>query len=373
MKIAIVHYHLGAGGVTQVIAATSRELTRRGIPHVILAGACADDPPPGLPLRVVDGLGYSHTAETDSDLLDRLHSTACEALGTNPDVWHFHNHSLGKNPAFSRLVEQLAAAGKRLLLHIHDLAEDGRPENADCLRACPLPYPMAPHVHYAFLNSRDHSRFLAAGLPAAQAHLIANPIDAQPAARSPLTSPLVLYPVRGIRRKNLGEILMLATLAPAGTRFAITRAPRNPQALRIHDGWRRFAAEMQLPVSFDVVDRESPVQGAGTSFHEWLAHATHLTSTSVSEGFGLVFLESIAWEKPLLGRALPHLENDHAGHRIRSGSRYQRILVPMQWLDHDVFDACLTQTMQKTWHAWNRELPTTSSARTQDMTDHADF
>ncbi len=373
MKIAIVHYHLGPGGVTQVIAATSHEMTRRGIPHVILAGACAEDPPPGLPLRIVNGLGYAQPAEILHDLLDNLRSAARAALGALPDVWHFHNHSLGKSPAFTRLVEHLASAGERLLLHIHDLAEDGRPENAANLQACPLPYPLAPHVHYAFLNSRDRSRFIAAGLPSAQARLLANPIDAQSAAASPLGSPLVLYPVRGIRRKNLGEILLLAALAPAGTRFAITRAPRNRQALRLHDGWRRFAAEMKLPVSFDVVNRESPVKGAGNSFQHWLDHATHLTSTSVSEGFGMVFLESIAWGKPLLGRALPHLENDHAGHGIRSGPMYQNILVPKQWLDHDALDACLMQTMRQTWGAWFRELPESSITRPQDMPDHADF
>lgn len=373
MKIAIVHYHLGPGGVTQVIAATSREMTLRGIPHVILAGPCAEDPPPGLPLRLVDGLGYSQPEEISHDLLDKLHAAARAALGSDPDVWHFHNHSLGKSPAFTRQVEHLAADGERLLLHIHDLAEDGRPENAANLRACPLPYPLAAHVHYAFLNSRDRSRFINAGLPAAQAHLLANPIDAQPAALSPLPAPLVLYPVRGIRRKNLGEILLLAALAPAGTRFAITRAPRDPQALRIHDGWRRFAAEMKLPVAFDVVDREAPVEGAGTRFQDWLDHATHLTSTSASEGFGLVFLESIAWGKPLLGRALPHLETDHAGQGIRSANMYQKILVPFQWFDDTVLDACLAETMRQTWNAWGRKLQPSEISKLAHTPDHADF
>jgi len=373
MKIAIVHYHLGPGGVTQVIAATSRGLTQQGIPHIVLAGPCAEAPPEGVPLRVVDGLGYSTTTEQSANLLDRLRAAASESFGGAPDVWHFHNHSLGKNPAYTRLVEYLAAAGERLLLHIHDLAEDGRPQNASCLRACPLPYPLAPHVHYAFLNSRDRSRFIDAGLPAAQAHLLANPIDAHPAAASPLSSPLVLYPVRGIRRKNLGEILLLAALAPPGARFAITRAPRNPEALRIHDGWRRFAAEMKLPVAFDVVDRESPAEGTGSGFQDWLDHATHLTSTSVAEGFGLVFLEAIAWGKPLLGRALTHLEKDHAAGGIPSGSMYRRLLVPVSMLDGEPSHDYLTESMRQTWHAWGRELPASSITDTRRTPDHADF
>ncbi len=363
MKIAIVHYHLGAGGVTKVITTASREMTRCGILHVILTGPSAQSVPADLPVRTIDGLGYSSSVELGS-----LRTAACDALGTAPDVWHFHNHSLGKNPAFTRLVESLAAAGERLLLQIHDLAEDGRPDNAPNLMACALPYPLAEHVHYAFLNTRDRSRFIAAGLPETQAHLLLNPIAAELAAVSSLTPPLVLYPVRGIRRKNLGEILLLAAHAPPDTQFAISRAPRDAQALRIHDGWRRFAAQTKLPVAFDVVDNQSPANGAEQAFQDWINHATHITSTSVAEGFGLAFLESIAFGKPLLGRALKHLDDDLATHGVRFENLYQKIQVPSDWLNHTALNSCLEETMDHSWKAWGRELPSASLATVHGMT-----
>ena len=53
MTVCIVHYHLGPGGVAQVITSASRVLTEAGIAHVILVGNAASNIPSDLPLRVV--------------------------------------------------------------------------------------------------------------------------------------------------------------------------------------------------------------------------------------------------------------------------------------------------------------------------------
>lgn len=351
MKVAIVHYHLGHGGVSEVIATASRMMTCAGIQHVILAGPSSE--PTGLPLSIVEELGYAETVDQDG-LLERLRSSASARLGGPPDIWHFHNHSLGKNPAVPQVVARLAAAGERLLLQIHDLAEDGRPENAVRLTDRGHLYPVGWRIHYAFLNSRDRDRFIAAGLPESSAHLLPNPISTRPASPAPAGAPLLLYPVRGIRRKNIGEILLLAALAPPGTRAAITRAPLNPDALKIHDGWRRFSEEMRLPVEFDVVNRLEPEEGAGSDFEAWISKATHLVTTSVSEGFGMAFLESIARGRPLLGRNLPHLTHDHG---IRAGQLYDRLHVPLEWIDEQTLRGCQREAMDGLWRAWDRQPP----------------
>ena len=68
MKVAIVHYHLGPGGVTRVIEAASQALATAGIRHVILTGDSDVAPPEkSLPVRQIEGLGYltspgEHTA-----------------------------------------------------------------------------------------------------------------------------------------------------------------------------------------------------------------------------------------------------------------------------------------------------------------------
>ena len=370
MRVAIVHYHLDQGGVTRVIGSASRALTPAGIEHVVLTGGWGVSPqtvarasrPEQLPTRHIDGLGYLTTPGTltAEKLTDSLRATARDALGGPPNLWHFHNHSLGKNCLLPEVIARLAGAGERLVLQIHDLAEQGRPANYQLIAGHREIYPFSPRIRYAFLSSRDLTLFTSAGLPPENATLLPNPISsAAPlcdlrASAVNSSPPLLFAPIRGIRRKNLGELVLLAALAPAGTRVAVSRAPRNPDALPVHDTWQKFTAKHRLPVGFDVVDRFTPAAGAASDFESWLAHATHIVTTSVSEGFGLPFLESIAHGKPLLGRDLPHLMEDHG---IRFPHLYQRILIPVDWVDLTILESHLATTLERNFRLYRRPLP----------------
>jgi len=168
--------------------------------------------------------------------------------------------------------------------------------------------------------------------------------------------------VRGIRRKNLGELAFLAALAPPEARFAVSRAPLNPEALSIHDAWCRFAKRHRLPIEFNVVDRLPPAAGASADFDSWLAHATHFVSASVAEGFGLPFLEAIALGKPLIARNLPHITADHARHGIRTGHLYDRLLVPADWIDLTILRDHLKTTLGRNHRAYRRPLSNETSA-----------
>ena len=381
MRVAIVHYHLDPGGVTRVIEAASHVLTATGIPHVILAGGWGVSPqtvarasrPEHLPVRHIEGLDYLSTPNhlTPAILLDSLRAAAREALGAPPDIWHFHNHSLGKNRLLPEVIARLAEENERLILQIHDLAEQGRPSNYQLIADCHQLYPVSPRIHYAFLNSRDLKIFTDAGLPPENASLLPNPIppsaslgDLRALAVNPLPSPILFAPVRGIRRKNLGELVFLSALAPAGTRFAVSRAPRNPGALPVHDTWRKFASKHRLPIEFNVVDRFSPAAGAATGFESWLAHASHIVTTSVSEGFGLPYLEAAALGKPLVGRNLAHLAADHARHGIRAGHLYDRLLVPADWIDLAILRDHLTTDLERNYRAYRRPLSSETIAAT---------
>ena len=360
MTLAIVHYHLGPGGVTKVILAASRALTAAGIRHVILVASASPEHLAEFPIRLVPALAYQTGSGGVSaeNLTAQFRQAAADALGQPPGVWHFHNHALGKNPLVPMAVAILADSNERLLLQLHDLAEDGRPGNLQQINGCRNLYPLAPRVHYAFLNSRDRDHFLRAGLPARNADLLINPIEPDSHGSSPPSqSPLLLYPVRGIRRKNLGEFILLTALAPPGTRAAMTRAPQNPQWLRAHDEWRDFARAHEIPVEFDVVDRIAPAPGADTSFDAWNEHASHLVTTSIAEGFGMVFLEAIASEKPLLGRELPHIAKDHQSHGIRTGRFYQRILIPEEWIGLVALRHHLHAALTDTWRTAGQALP----------------
>ena len=354
MRVAIVHYHLHPGGVTRVIHAASLALDAAGIRHVVLTGTD------------VAGLGYlTSTGElTAEKLLANLRTAAIEGLGAAPDIWHFHNHSLGKNRLLPAVIMLLADAGGRIVLQIHDLAEHGRPANYRWIADQPELYPFAPRICYAFLNSRDLEIFTTAGLPPENAFLLPNPITFLVAFPNLATHPLLFAPIRGIRRKNLGELVLLSALAPADTHFAVSRAPLNPEALPVHDTWQKFARKHRLPIEFNVVDRYSPAAGASADFESWLAHSSHFVTTSVSEGFGLPLLEAAGYGRPLLGRNLPHLTAEHAPHGILAGNLYDRILIPLDWIDLPILRDHLLTDLERNFRAYQRPLTLETTAAT---------
>ncbi|HEX5790050.1 MAG TPA: hypothetical protein VFY13_02805, partial [Luteolibacter sp.] len=357
MKVAIVHYHFRLSGVTQVIAQASRALKTMEIQHVILV----DEVPTGdeykeLPLRAVAGLGYDSTDDV-VEVLKRLKLTAKDALGGEPDLWHFHNHSMGKNVVMSEVVAQLAESGAPMLLHIHDLAEDGRQQNyANILKPERL-YPIAANIHYAFLNEQDRKIFTERGLPEDRSRVILNPVVIPEGSENKAKGDPVLFaPVRAIRRKNIGELVFLSALAPGGTRIAVSRAPEEKQALALHETWRKFAAYERLPIGFDVVGRYQPATGAASDYRSWVEHCSHFITTSVSEGFGMTFLEAAAHGKPLLGRNIPRVTSEHTKRKISSGMLYDKLLVPLEWVDISILRQHFDTTIERNYRYLGRKL-----------------
>jgi glycosyltransferase involved in cell wall biosynthesis len=359
-SVAIVHYHLHRGGVTRVIHTASTCLTEAGIPHVILSGE-PDESGTKLPVQMVDGLGYGTEAGGISalQLVQAMRGAVSSTLGPGPVVWHFHNHSLGRNRVMADAVAILAEAGEAMVLQFHDFAEDGRPQNYPVIANTETLYPHSPRIRQAFINSRDRSYFLSAGLPAAHSALLPNAIT-PPATLKPLEkppeNPLVLYPVRGIRRKNLGEIFLLAALSPKGTRYAVSLGPDNERWIPFHDEWVAFAEDTQLPVMLNVVGRLSPAPKAPRTFASWLRHSTHCINTSVSEGFGLGFLEPITLGKPLLGRNLPAVTNDFAEAGIVPGRLYDRLLVPVSWVGMETLRQRLIRSLRATLETYGQAM-----------------
>ncbi|MBK1832770.1 glycosyltransferase [Roseibacillus ishigakijimensis] len=355
MKAALVHYHLRTGGVSKVVANQSQALSSLGISHRVLSAGPA---PKALPHLTLPELDYqSEPAPDSSPLFPRLRAAFAREMGGEPDLWHLHNATLGKHAGFPGLIRDLAHSGTPFILQLHDFAEDNRPHNYPLLTGEHL-YPLAPQIHYAFINSRDQRFLKQAGLPESQSHLLPNAVvaDSAPALSEGNTPALVLYPVRGIRRKNLGEMVLLAALAPPGTRFAISLAPENPRWQAEHDRWVAFAKENHLPVLFDVTDRLPPRPGKESNFATWVSHATHLVTTSIAEGFGLAYLEPALRGKPLFGRDLPEITSDFRTHGIEPGRFYQHLPIPLSALDHSALKAQLQSRLQENYQNYNFPL-----------------
>lgn len=367
-RLAIVHYHLRPGGVTRVIGHAIEALAGRDVKTAVLAGATdARELPEGTTVQEVPGLGYAEDlSEPGRDLeslLSRLKAAARAALGGPPDLWHIHNHSLGKSGVLPLAVGRLAEEGHRLLLQIHDFPEDGRPANYRALlqhvgegqldllgRRL---YPQAQHVHYAVLNTRDVAFLLAAGIPMDRLHFLPNAVALRGEAAAPPAGQnrrLFLYPTRAIRRKNIGEFLLWSALGSRQDRFATTLAPTQPSDRAVYERWIEFARFLKLPVEFEAG------QGGPLAFARLLQEATSVVTTSVSEGFGLAYLEPWLANRPLLGRDLPEMTHEFKRDNLDLSTLYTQLLVPLDWVGADRFRARLAEGLKRLASDYGRRV-----------------
>lgn len=368
MNIAILHYHLNRGGVTRVIAnqllALDSVLSKQ---QPCCAAILYDGQSEGWPEDLAAGLKhislhfcriplleYESQPSVDAEPLAVKIRQQLAGLEFSPHntLLHVHNHSLGKNASLPAALNALTADGYALLLQIHDFAEDFRPLNYRFLCEAPgheslgkLLYPQSPNVHYTTLNRRDHAVLLEAGIAKERLHFLPNPVPRlgnsanRTEARSKLKQRFgipedhayLLYPVRGIRRKNLGELLLWSILTDDQTEIAITLQPMNSIEILHYRYWKQLAAALELRCHF-----ETGEQG-GLAFEENLAAADAILTTSVAEGFGMVFLESWLAERLLLGRNLPEITADFVDVGIRYNSLYDRLNVPIDWVGKDEY------------------------------------
>ncbi len=367
-RIAIVHYHLRPGGVTRVIGHAVAALQGTPCRLAVLTGDApgAAHGSAGMAWRRVPGLDYAGLRKDRRGLAERLESAAREALGGRPDLWHVHNHALGKNPALTAAVSDLARRGHRLVLQLHDFAEDGRPAAYAALRRAGLAadlYPRAPHVRYAVINSRDAGILREAGMDPARVYCLPNAVtletypgpapDSEPAARDDL----VLYPTRAIRRKNLGEFLLWAAIATPGTRFAVTLAPTATADVRAYRRWVALARRWALPIAFE------QGRAGGASLAALLRTCAAVATTSVAEGFGLAFLEPWLAGRPLVGRDLPEITADFQDAGVRLDGLYARLDLPLAWLDATALRARIAAGRRQMLAAYGRAGSAADDAR----------
>lgn len=363
LRVAIVHYHLHPGGVTRIIEHAVAALRAGGAEAVILTG----EPPEqewDVPVRVLPALGYEERrpACTSRELAGQMEAAVREALGAPADLWHVHNHSLGKNLAVPGALHGMVGEGRRLLLQIHDFAEEGRPANyrrmldavgeGDGARLTAQLYPQAPQVHYAVLNGRDQALLTAAGFVPSRLHSLPNPVSLGGMDAAPPPSAgrrLWLYPTRAIRRKNLGEFLLWAAAARGDDEFGTTLAPRNPLERPAYERWRAVANRLDLPVRFEL--GEQP----GVRFEELLGAAHALVTTSIAEGFGMAFLEPWLAGRAVTGRDLPEITAEFVDVGVNLDGLYERLEVPVEWVGREVLEQAAGQGLQRIMHAYGRQ------------------
>lgn len=334
MRIAILHFHLRPGGVTRVIEMAHDALVAAG--HEVLVVSGEPQPEAGrLPVdrvAVAPALRYGVTSSRWKELKEEVEACVHARWTDGADVLHLHNHALGKNFALPLAVAAWAREGGRLLLQIHDFAENGRPENyrllleqlggEEGLRG--VLYPVSSQVAYGLLNTQDLNRMQAAG----NCHWLPNPVIL-PDSKHPVTASelqaerLIVYPCRGIRRKNIGEALLLASALEPGEKLVLTAPPLTPSDQALYARWRVQAERLKLPVVFEGQTL------LGRTTVDFLLGASLCLTTSVTEGFGMAFLEPWLAGVSLAGRDLPQVTGDFRGSGVEFSRLYARCDVPV--------------------------------------------
>lgn len=315
MRIVFIHYHLKPGGVTTVLRQQALAL-RSDCEMLIVTGEPAPDNAEPEVVHI-PGVAYSDgtPAQPPEKVAESIQNAIRAKWKSGCDLIHVHNPLLKKNRHFLKILESLQQRGFRLFLQIHDFAEDGRP--SAYFRE---PYPA--DCHYGVINTRDYRILIDAGLKPEGLHRLPNAVrDIPVAQRSGQTESLVVYPIRGIRRKNLGEALLVSLFFPNALRLGITLPPNSPADLAAYAGWQRFSARYRLKVDFDI--------GLRLDFSELVARSRFLMTTSISEGFGFSFLEPWIARKPLWGRDIPDVTQDFKKIGVRLDHLYDHLRVPL--------------------------------------------
>lgn len=319
MKIAIVHYHLKPGGVTNVIKHQVDAISDDC--DVLLLTGELPEKPIHENTRLISGLRYTTTslnAPNPQKIAGDIFETIQSVFGGKADVLHVHNPTLAKNKYFLKILKAIQQKGCNLFLQIHDFAENGRPEAYYDVE------PYTANCHYGVINSHDYKLLLQSGLKSEGLHFLPNAVVPIPLSSGmKLNKSRVLYPVRAIRRKNIGEAILISLYLDNKT-LSITLPPNSDVDIKSYNNWKDFTKANNLSVEFEA--------GLHHDFETLIASSEFFISTSITEGFGFSFLEPWTVNKLFWGRKLKTVCSDFIQNGIYLDHLYKRLNVPVSWI-----------------------------------------
>ncbi len=333
MKIAFMHYHLKPGGVTTVLNHQVKAVSSFG-ESLLITGELPGDhiykdavTLPGIAYDTVKSRAFD-PHQVAADILSAINFRWRDGC----DLIHVHNPTLAKNRDFLIILKELQKKGCQLLLQIHDFAEDGRP-------GMYFSEPYLEDCHYGVINTRDYRYLLSSGLKPEGLHLIPNAIISEsPLFGGIIEEDFVLYPVRAIRRKNVGEAILTSLFFPEDLALWITLPPNSPVDVESYQFWRDFCTKHNLNVRFGAgLDEELP---------DMLSSSQFILTTSIMEGFGFVFIEPWQAGKIIQGRYLDEICPDFEALGISFSHLYTNLPIPGKWIDRIEFSEEWLETIQ---------------------------
>ena len=337
MKIIIAHYHLNPGGVTRIIDSQIKSLknNKHETKIEIVCGNAEDTSKyKELDIKVdlLPNLNYlqkeTYTKKEINSIFDELYNHFSQ-LATRDDIIHFHNPNLGKNPVITCCLYKLASEGYKTFNHAHDFAED-RPENMAFnrfiieklfgLNLHDTLYPIRfSNYRFGVINSGDKNRLIKYKVPSDRISYLPNPVnmpqlpndrEKQKCRKTILkklnlksSKKIITYPVRVIRRKNIGELILLSELFKNEATFLVTLAPQNPVEIKYYNEWKTFCKENRLDNLLFEVNKQ-------VEFGTLINGSDFCITTSVREGFGMTYMEPWLYDTPVIGRNIDYITFD---------------------------------------------------------------
>lgn len=313
-----------------------------------------------------------------------------------PYVLHSHNISLGKNPtatmAFKRVAEMAVEKSLPLWLinQVHDFSENNRPEQVRAFMNCTgrrdeafaltFMYPNSPNILYVTINSSDILNLLTIGIPEERIFLLPDPINVRQYEETPLwekdyeelavmkllpadykkamllglsdyaaandqifnaSLPILLSPVKLIRRKNHFETLLLLMLFEhlgRSYQLLITLDANSPPDIAYSRRFKQFVSSRNMPVvtgcGKDIVSgtgRARVINGKLERFGmgDLYALCSAVITTSIVEGFGLVYHEGWLSRKIVAGRKIEEITGDFEKNGMDFSHMYDRLAVAL--------------------------------------------
>jgi len=331
MRIVIFHYHLNPGGVTRIIESQVEAIRQVSQQNeiLVLTGACENDSvfrKNGVEVLINPELNYltdTSDLETKYNRITRF----LQSVLTDSDILHFHNLNLGKNPILTLAVSKLANDGAFVLNHAHDFSED-RPANMQLMKEViaekfkenldEIMYPKLQNYRFVTLNSFDLKRLNTYGVEASRCNLMPNPVVFKEnqlegnidSWKKEISNQLglspdkltITYPVRVIRRKNIAEFVLLAVIFSETANWVVTQPPQNPIEKEHYDAWKEFCHQQGIEIFWEA--------GTKVDFEKLIRSSDFCISTSIQEGFGMVFMEPWLLGTAVVGRNIPMVTVD---------------------------------------------------------------
>ncbi|MBL9134545.1 MAG: hypothetical protein JNK85_01690 [Verrucomicrobiales bacterium] len=391
MHLIVVHYHYRPGGVRRVIELGTPHVLRAigdGPHRVTLAGGEAPDAEWLAGFQRAIGrerlttfcdaaLGYTEESRlSGSALMTRVEAcleSLIEASRAADTVVWAHNLGLGRNIRLTAaLMGRCEALGVRMVAHHHDWwfdhrwgrwAEMKRLGVRTLAGAAQMVFGAGGWVRHAAINQAD-ARILRR-LGRGQSGWMPNLVERSPAvseselceAREWLTgrlgdaAPVWLLPCRYLRRKNVGEALLVTRWLRPEAWMVTTGGPSSvdeqPSYRRWQENGRRRGWRFRLGILAGVQGRVPTVAALAKASEAMLL-------TSVQEGFGLPYLEAAAAGRPLVCRRLRMVEPDLRRFGFRFPHAYREV-----WIDPSLFDLGAERARQAVlFREWRARLPT---------------